>query len=272
MKILVAYFSATKNTEKIANKIGKALTGAGVEVLTRDITSYKDRQNQIDMDSFDAVMFGFPIYVNRAPVSIREWLATLDGKGKKCSTFFTYGGIKSHPAHRSTREILEGSHFVLVSSAEFLGEHTLNRAGWEAVEDRPEHSDFEFAIDYALKTLKRFAGEDLGELGELPEGQPYKVLDQMELGMKMVIKQKPSRMGAECSMCMDCEELCATSAMDAKRGKADKDKCIHCLRCVDICPESVIKIGDLSPMFKMALDTTQQTKESLAEKKSRAYF
>ena len=50
--------------------------------------------------------------------------------------FFTYGGFGVHPAHHATREILEERHFRVVSSAEFLGAHTFNRAGWEAMVDR----------------------------------------------------------------------------------------------------------------------------------------
>ena len=272
MKVLVVYFSPTRNTAEIGEKIGEALSSEGVDVLTRDITSFNDRKDPIDMDNYDAAMFGFPIYVNRAPAIMREWLASLDGKGKKCATFFTYGGVMSHPAHRSTREILEGKNFEVVSSAEFVGSHTYNRVGWDAAMGRPNEKDFEVAAEFAKKTLKRFTGEDTGRPEEFPEGAPYEVLDKMEQGMMGAIQERPSRKGAECSMCMDCEELCPTSAMDATSGEADKEKCILCLRCVDVCPDNVLEMGDLSAMFKGALERTSQTKEDLAKKSSRIYL
>jgi putative NADPH-quinone reductase/NAD-dependent dihydropyrimidine dehydrogenase PreA subunit len=273
MKILVTYFSPTSNTKKIANKIVKAFTESGAQVDEKDITSFSDRSGPMELSTYDAVVFGFPIYVNRAPAIMRQWLKSLDGGGKKCSTFFTYGGINSHPAHRSTRSILEGQNFELVSSADFPGAHTFNRAGWEAMSGRPDDSDFNIAKEYAQKTIMRFSGEDEGRPGEFPEGAgDDKTLDQMEIGMKTMIPQFPSRMGEDCSMCLDCENLCPSDAMDAKTGEADKEKCILCLRCVDICPDEILKFSDLAPLFKSVLERVKQTKEGLLEKKSKLYF
>ena len=45
-------------------------------------------------------------------------MKTLEGQGKKCAMFFTYGGFGVHPTHYSTRQILENQNFVVVSSAE----------------------------------------------------------------------------------------------------------------------------------------------------------
>ncbi len=273
MKLLVTYFSATGNTKKMAQVIGKAFSQSGAEVDEKDITSLADRKDPIDLAPYDAVVFGFPVYVNRAPAIMREWLKSLDGAGKKCSTFFTYGGVNAHPAHHSTRNILEAQNFELVSSAEFPGVHTFNRAGFEAMVGRPDDPDFETAKEYAEKTMKRFSGDDSGLPGEFPKGvADEKMLDQMEQGMKKMVPQFPSRLGEDCSMCEECEDLCPSGAMDAETGECDKDKCILCLRCVDICPDEVLKFCDLSPMWKTVLEKVGKTKEELAQKKSILYF
>ncbi len=273
MKILVVYFSPTTNTKKIATGIIKAFTENGAQVDEKDITSLSGRRRPLDFTQYDAVSFGFPIYISRAPAIMREWLGTLDGGGKKSSTFFTYGGITNHPAHRSTRAILEGQKFEVVSSAEFLGMHTFNRAGWEAMEGRPDQSDLDIAKEYAVKTMKRFSGEDKDRPAEFPKGRADdSALDKMEVSWKTTIPQFPSRMGEDCSMCMDCEDLCPSGAIDAEKGEADRDKCILCLRCVDTCPDEVMKFCDQSKMFNNMLGRLGTTKEEIAGKRSKLFF
>ena len=83
MKILIPFFSATENTAKIAKVIRKSFENLGADVEELDITSNGDRESRIDLDPYDAVVFGAPIHSNRAPRIVREWLMTLDGGGKK---------------------------------------------------------------------------------------------------------------------------------------------------------------------------------------------
>ena len=139
MKVLILYFSATGNTAKMAKVIEERFAEMGGEVTMSNMTSYTNRQKKIDLAPYDAVVFGAPVHARRAPKVVREWLRTLNGQGKKCSMFFTYGGFGVHPTHYSTREILKEQHFRVVSSAEFLGAHAFNLGGWRALGDRPHN-------------------------------------------------------------------------------------------------------------------------------------
>jgi Fe-S-cluster-containing hydrogenase component 2 len=72
---------------------------------------------------------------------------------------------------------------------------------------------------------------------------------------------------------MICEELCPTHAMNAEMGEAnEKEKCIACLRCVDNCPEDVLSINDLRPVWPLALDMSKETEESVRKKRSKIYL
>jgi flavodoxin/ferredoxin len=273
MKVLILYFSATENTAKIAKVIEEKFKEKGARVTMSDITSYTNRQEKIDLAPYDAVVFGSPVHSRRAPRVVREWLRTLNGQGKKCSMFFTYGGFGVHPTHYSTREILEEQHFRVVSSAEFLGTHTFNLGGWKAMEGRPDEHDFEVAKAYVERTYKRFTDEDEGLLGELEKTEfTEEQLDSVETSRFKVLTQLPTRSGEECSMCLDCEELCPTGAMEAESGEADKEKCIACLACVYNCPDEVLKINDMSHSWSPKLDMDKATEESLKEQKSKIYF
>jgi len=272
MKVLIAYFSATGNTGRIAKVIGERFTELGVDVTTADITSSASRQEKIDLAPYQAVVFGAPIHVCRAPRVVREWLSTLDGQHKKCSMFFTYGGFGVHPTHYSTKQILEARNFRVVSSAEFLGAHTYNLGGWKGMEGRPDASDFAVARDYADLTYKRFAGEDDGVLGEMEKTEyTEEQLDGAEAHRFKILTQLPTRGGEECSMCLICEESCPAAAMDAEAGEADRGKCIACLACVANCPDSALKINDMRKSWTVRLEMENATEESLKGKKSRIY-
>ncbi|MBN1573717.1 MAG: EFR1 family ferrodoxin [Deltaproteobacteria bacterium] len=273
MKILIPFFSATENTARIAEVIRKRLEslGAGVEEL--DITPRGSRASGLDLGPYDAVIFGAPIHSNRAPRVVREWLMILDGGGKKCSTFFTYGGFTVHPTHYSTQQILKKKNFVQVSSAEFLGKHTFNLGGWKALPDRPDKSDFAVAEKFAEETYKRFTGEDNDVLGEMEKtNHTEEYLDEIEGVRFRAVTQLPTRGGEECSMCMKCEELCPTNAMIAEIGEAEAGKCIACLRCVDVCPDGALKINDLSHIWPIKLQMENETEETIRNKESKIYL
>ena len=273
MNVLILYFSATGNTAKIAKVIEEKLKEEGAMVTMSDITPFGERQRKIDFEPYQAVVFGAPIYVCRAPREVREWLRTLDGKGKKCSMFFTYGGFGVHPTHYSTREILKEQNFIVVSSAEFLGAHTFNLGGWRAMVDRPNEFDFEVAKDYVELTYKRFTGEDDRILGELEKTEyTDEQLDSAEALRFKVLTQLPTRGCEECSMCLACEESCPAGAMKAELGEADKGKCIAYLACVSNCTEDVLKINDMSNSWAHRLDMEKVTEESLREQKSKIYL
>ena len=273
MKVLIFYFSATGNTATIAKVIGNEFTEMGVDVTLSDITPHASRKGGIDLEPYQAVFFGAPIHSWRAPRVVREWMRTLDGQGKKCGMFFTFGGFQVHPTHYSTRQILEEQNFVVVSSAEFLGAHTFNLGGWKAMGGRPAALDFEVAKEYARVTYKRFMGEDDGILGELEKTEHTEEhLDSIETFRFNVLRQLPHRDGEECSMCMVCEELCPTGAMKAESGEADKGKCIACLACMANCPENVLKINDMSDSWSFKLEMEKTTEESLKGKQSKIYL
>jgi ferredoxin/flavodoxin len=273
MKVLILYFSATGNTAKMTTVIEERFAEAGGKVTMSNITSYTNRQEKIDLAPYDAIVLGSPVHSRRAPRVVREWLRTLDGQGKKCSMFFTYGGFGVHPAHYSTRQILEEQHFRVVSSADFLGAHTFNLGGWKAMEGRPDEHDFDVAKEYVEITYKRFTNEDESPLGELEKTEyPEELLDAAEAFRFKTISQLPTRGGTECGMCLECEESCPNGAIDAESGEVDKGKCIVCLACVANCPEQVLEINDTSKSWSHKLEEEHATEESLKAQKSIIYY
>ncbi|MFX1444147.1 MAG: EFR1 family ferrodoxin [Promethearchaeota archaeon] len=263
------YFSGTGNTERIAEAIANELTEKNVEINNFNITSYKERQQNYDLASYNVIIFGFPIYAWRAPSVVRTWLKSLNGNGKKCATFFTYGGVSTGVAHYNTMKILEGSNFILIGSSEFPGKHTFNLAGWNLLENRPDKGDFEIAKEFARKILKKFQEKDFNKIEIGDPTISEQILERHEKREKNL--PTPSRRGADCSMCRTCEQVCPSGAMNADTGEVDNNKCLRCLRCMINCPDNVLEIADMSKLSKFILNANNITKNELERKVSKIY-
>lgn len=272
-RILLAYFSATGNTKKIAEKIKETLELSGLDVTSMDITSYSSRNKMLTLEGYEYCIFGFPIYSVRAPRVCREWLRNFNGQGKKCSVFFTYGGFGKDEAHYYIQKLLNEQNFVLVSTAEFLGAHTFNLGGWKAAEKRPNENDFIVAKAYTKKTVKRFISEDTVPL-KLFDRPAYssEQLDQAENMRFQLVSSLPSRGATKCSMCGICETQCPTNAMDAVKGVASREKCIACFKCIKNCPGNVLFTNDLSYAWEKKLAYHSMTKQMIDALESKLYF
>lgn len=272
LHIGLLYFSVTGNTEKIGNVIGNRLKELGCTVDMIDITPLSSRKGGFDCRPYDALILGAPVHSWRIPRVVREWIPNLFGDGKKCAIFLTYGGFQIHPAHYTTCQFLQKQGFSVVSSAEFLAFHTFNIGGWKAMVGRPDESDVAVAREYADIIHARFSGKDPDLVGELEKtSHPEELLDQIEGFRFRILTQVPTRNGADCCMCRECEEFCPTGAIDATTGETDPSRCIACLGCVLRCPEGVLMINDMTPSWEFKLKGEHITEEEMKGKKSRIY-
>ena len=114
-KKLVAYFSASGTTEKIAEMIAEATAADLFEILpkqpyTKDDLNWMDKKSRISVEmsdkkfrpeisnpdvqveKYDEIILGFPIWWYVAPTIINTFLEKYDFSGKKIVLFATSGG------------------------------------------------------------------------------------------------------------------------------------------------------------------------------------
>lgn len=114
-KKLVAYFSASNTTRKVAEMIAESAEADLFEIkpkipYTKADLDWMDKKSRssvemsdkkfrpemldadIDMDSYDEIILGFPIWWYVAPTIINTFLETYDFSGKKIFLFATSGG------------------------------------------------------------------------------------------------------------------------------------------------------------------------------------
>ena len=242
-KIALVYFSATHVTRSFVRVMEAALVERGCKAMLFNVTPYDSRQEPLPLDDYDGIIFGFPVFADFAPSVINAWLPTLDGQGKRCATFFTYGGRATGYAHVHTRQLLEGAGFQVLFSAEFLGRHSFNVSGWRVLPDRPDKGDFSLAREYVDLVLDRFYQLDPPPF-QLQETTGYsRAVAALRDQPKKAARRwpHPIRVADTCSMCRDCEPGCPTQAFDADSGLSDPGLCIECMHCVYICPDKVIE-------------------------------
>ncbi len=114
-KILVAYFSASGETEQVAEKLAKALQAEIHEIepevfyTTADL-NWKDQQSRstiemkdlksrpaiiqtkLDVSAYDEILLGYPIWWDLAPTIINTFIETYNLSGKTVRVFATSGG------------------------------------------------------------------------------------------------------------------------------------------------------------------------------------
>ncbi|TFG17430.1 MAG: 4Fe-4S dicluster domain-containing protein [Promethearchaeota archaeon] len=270
MLIAIIYFSATNNTEKIKDVIKDELIKLNNEVKDFNLADRKVRENLNDFELYDAIIFGFPIYYWRAPRLVREWLIYKEGNNSKCSVFFTYGGVNTGIAHYNINHILNSKNFKMVISAEFLAKHTFNFAGFQFMEDRPNDEDFRIAREFAFISYRKFLEENIGPLSFDPPVKSEEEIDKIEKTLRRATPT-PFIDGDLCTDCGLCEKVCPTDAMEIKKGKAKRKKCIRCLRCLFSCPEHAIIMPDMSSQYKHTKNSLRLTDEVLESKKSKIY-
>ena len=112
-KILIAYFSHTGNTERVANQIHENIGGDLFRITTANIypedydtcveqakQEKKDGFRPVltaeveNMDQYGIVFIGYPIWISTMPMALFTFLETYDLTGKTVIPFCTYGGSR----------------------------------------------------------------------------------------------------------------------------------------------------------------------------------
>lgn len=271
MNILIIYFSATGVTEKYVQVMKQHAEGIKCVCDTQNIITPKSRQKSINFEQYDGIVFGFPVYSERLPTVVEEWMIDQRiNKNMRVTLFFSYGGRGLEMANQISYDLITNAGFSLGLVAELVGAHSFNVGkGWDYASNRPNDEDYLTAKNFIEKSIDFFNGN--GSLFQMNapkfEYQPFvppKIFGPF-------YNLLPRRISESCQMCRLCETECPTGAFDADKGIADKEKCIICMGCVKWCPDNVIQTGNLKLIFLMIRMQYRFSKKSSNKKKSRIY-
>jgi len=162
IKVLVAYYSATGNTEKMAGAIGKgAASVKGVEVAVRKVGEVKDAE----ILGADGIVVGTPVRWGNVSAEAKQfvdrvgdvlWKAKTNGDGKTAGAFCTGGGVAlgKDMARMSIISGLMTMRFVIVGGVDYAGFGTL---GAEATTGEADPGISEKELEEGRRFGERFA-------------------------------------------------------------------------------------------------------------------
>ena len=122
-RVLVAYYSKSGNTEKVAREIAAETGGTIARIVERDpypadknahMELAKDEHRRrvrpeiecpvADLSAYDVIFVGYPLWCGHAPAPVLTFLEShdFDGKRVKIVPFVTYGGS---PFARGTKDL-----------------------------------------------------------------------------------------------------------------------------------------------------------------------
>ncbi len=131
-KILIAYFSATNNTEGIANYLSSILDADLVEIIpeqpyTSDDLNYNDSSSRSslemndpdarpaisgsvdNMEQYDVIFLGYPIWWGEAPRIVSTFLESYDLSGKTIAPFCTSASSPMGSSAAKLQELTDGA-------------------------------------------------------------------------------------------------------------------------------------------------------------------
>lgn len=145
-KILVAYFSCTDHTQNVAKEIAEAVSGTLFEIRT--VNDYPESyagkiavggkekltgsrpeilNTVADMDLYDTVMVGFPVWFSTCPMAILSFLEEYDMTGKTIYPFYTSGGGSGSRAIRDIEKSAPYADVMMCYNASKYGTSALEK-------------------------------------------------------------------------------------------------------------------------------------------------
>lgn len=206
-------------------------------------------------DSDGLAVIAVPSFGGRVPPPAAERIRQLHGNGCGAMLLGVYGNRAYEGTLRELEQAAGQAGFRPIAAVAAVAEHSIVR---EYASGRPDSTDMRELAQFGKRAAEKWQKGDTGlpELpGRLPEGA--------DRGMSMI-----PRAGRDCSACGVCAGECPVQAIDpSSPRKADKKRCISCMRCVHVCRT---KARHLSPVLTGA--AALMLRKACLQRKNNEFF
>lgn len=260
MRLLILYFSGTGNTDYVARYLARHLAqspGLSLEIDRRPI----EWQPADQLDDFDLIAVGFPVYAANSPGMFQDYLDTLPpGEGRGAFVFCTKGAYAGGAVQRTLQRLASCSYVPLGGGSVIMpgtdGLSMIAKDSWLArkalAKDYEHLQDADRLIQDMVTTTAQVArGQSAGALRlPLPSRALGSWLDRFwAWTYRLAEGYARDRLYADegCTACRLCERICPVRNIEWTDGHPQfANQCMLCLRCLHACPEEAIQVGKLT--------------------------
>lgn len=232
MKTEIIYFSATNTTREIVKAISKGLKG---EVHFTDITLPQSRKNYIKVES-DLTIIATPVYGERIPRFLLEFLKQLKGNGNPLVAVSVYGNVGFGISLEQFRDFAVNNNFRLIAAGVFIGQHTYATKLNPVAYGRPNKNDLKQAYIFGENIQKKMDMKNVTPIVIPKTILPKFITEFPDIGTRFLIRQ-PKVKQPFCNSCGACVRKCPIGAIEIKTLEINEQKCIRCYACVNTCPK-----------------------------------
>ena len=224
MGVVQIVFSPTGGTQKVADIIASELGGSFKRV---DLSDPGMDFDQVSLDKGDLAVIAVPSFGGRVPALAVERLEKIHGNQAMCAIVCVYGNRAYEDTLLELGDAAGKSGFRVIAAVAAVAEHSIAH---QYAAGRPDEADSRQLRDFAGKILEKVKGGDGASAPQLPGNRPYK-----KSGGSGFVPAADQR----CNGCGLCAEKCPAQAISRENPReTDGEKCISCMRCVSICPQS----------------------------------
>jgi flavodoxin/NAD-dependent dihydropyrimidine dehydrogenase PreA subunit len=242
-KVLIATFSQTGSTKKIADQIGKGLTSSNCEVTHISISD-----NVIaDLKDYDIVGIGTPVYFFKPPYLIDDFIKNLKGLENKSSfVFILHGTNQGDCGNRIRLELNKKGSKDLGYFKSFGADYWIGyiKRGTLFSPDSPDEQELSSAEIFGKTIAARF-NDKIQVVEKFDPPTPFIYgMERMFVARPLtkILYSKTFRADKNCDNCGICIKKCPVDNISLnKDGKLKwQSKCMLCATCELSCPKDAI--------------------------------
>lgn len=252
MSVFQIVFSPTGGTQKVADTITLKWDKPARKI---DLSDPKTDFAAISLEKEDIAVIAVPSFGGRIPALAVERLEKIHGNGAMCVAVCVYGNRAYEDTLIELNDAAAKSGFHVIAGIAAIAEHSIMH---QYATGRPDEEDRTQLQGFAEKILEKISNADMSA-PQIPGNRPYKKAGGAGLVPKADHK---------CNACGLCAEKCPAQAISRENPReTDGKKCISCMRCISVCPQSARKVN--SAMVSVA---AMAIKKACSEKKSNELF